>query len=293
MRIIGFALALLAALAFGLYMVPRRFSHSSSWDFSTYMGIGIAVTLAVPLLAGPGPFVLRGFLLALLSGLVFALATHLFVLAVDRLGLTRATPVKNLAGVFGTLFGLTILAEYRSAGLGVVLQLVAGSVMIAVGAYLIGGVGALTKSPGGASARGQTSGFVLAFLSAACFGFYLVPLRLSLPLGSGLGYLGMGIGTLAGLLAPRLFVGRIGWSARDSSLGLLAGVLLALGVLFGTPATRLIGLSVAWPLTQLNTFVALAAGLYWLHEFDARRERGRLFAATLLTVVGIGLLALL
>ncbi len=293
MRVLGFGLALLAALAFGLYMVPRRFSTSSSWDFSTYMGIGIAATLAVPLIGGSGEFVLRGFLLALLSGLVFALATHLFVLAVDRLGLTRATPVKNLAGVFGTLFGLTILAEYRSAGLLVVAQLVAGSLMIAVGAYLIGGVGAPQADSAGGSARRQAAGFALAFLSAACFGFYLVPLRLSLPLGSGLGYLGMGIGTLVGLLAPRLVVGSPRWSGRDSWLGLLAGVLLALGVLFGTPATRLIGLSVAWPLTQLNTFVALAAGLYWLHEFDARRERRRLALATLLTVAGIGLLALL
>ncbi len=293
MRFLGFLLALLAAVAFGFYMVPRRFSQSSSGDFSAYMGIGIAGTLAAPLFAGPGNFASRGFLLAIGSGLVFALATHLFVLAVDRLGLTRATPVKNLAGVFGTLFGLTILAEYHAAGILVIVQLVAGSLVIAVGAYLIGGIGHAGRATADTDARERTVGFLLAFLSAACFGFYLVPLRLSAPLGSGFGYLGVGIGALAGLVVPRLFAGPFHWRAEDSRLGILAGVLLAVGVLLGTPATRLIGLSVAWPLTQLNTFVALAAGLFWLHEFDAGRERGRLLVATLLTVVGIGLLAML
>ena len=293
MRLLGFALALLTALAFGLYMVPRRFSGSSSSAFSTYMGIGVALTLAAPLLWGPGAFVLRGFLLAIGSGLVFALATHLFVLAVDRLGLSRATPVKNLAGIFGTLFGLTILAEYRGAGPWLILQLVAGSVMIALGAYLIGGIGDPGGLPQGAERSQAAQGFLLALFSAACFGFYLVPLRLATPLGTNFGYLGVGLGAAAGLVGPRLVAGRPGGARRDAGLGLLSGVLLAAGVLLGTPATRLIGLSVAWPLTQLNTFVALGAGLLWLHEFDARRERKRLLGATVLTLVGIALLAML
>jgi len=293
LRLLGFALAVLAAVAFGLYMVPRRLSRSSPDDFSSFMGIGIAITLALPLVAGPGRFVPGGFLLSIGSGLVFALATHLFVLAVDRLGLTRATPVKNLAGVFGTLFGLTILAEYRGAGPALIGQLVAGSLMIAVGAYLIGGVGDRAREPSAPGLRGQAGGFLLALLSAACFGFYLVPLRLSAPLGPHLGYLGMGVGALLGLVLPHLFVGRLGSSPRDALLGMLSGALLAIGALLGTPATRLIGLSVAWPLTQLNTFVALVAGSCWLHEFDASHERRRLVSATVLTVAGIALLALL
>jgi glucose uptake protein GlcU len=289
---LGFALAGLTALAFGLYMVPRRFSRSSSADFSTCMGIGIAVTLAVPVLAGAGVFVLRGFLLALGSGVVFALATHLFVLAVDRLGLTRATPVKNLAGIFGTLFGLTLLGEYRGAGSALILELVAGSLLIAAGAYLIGGMTG-SREELAHNGRADATGFALALVSAACFGFYLVPLRLAVPLGSGFGYLGVGLGALAGLGLPHLRRGPICCSARDFSLGVLSGVLLAAGVLLGTPATRLIGLSVAWPLAQLNTFVALGAALVWLHEFDAGRWRLRLTLASLFTVVGIGLLALL
>jgi len=291
MRALGFTLALLTAVAFGLYMVPRRFSRCSSDDFSTTMGIGIAITLALPLLGGPGRFVPGGFLLAVGSGLVFALATHLFILAVDRLGLTRATPVKNLAGVFGTLFGLTILAEYHSAGAALVLQLVLGSVMIAIGAYLIGGVGAPREA--GPGLRGSAGSFGLALLSAACFGFYLVPLRLSAPLGTHLGYLGVGIGALLGLGLPHLLTGRFACSPRDGGLGLLSGVVLAVGVLLGTPATRIIGLSVAWPLTQLNTFVALAAGYFLLREFNAVGERGRLLAASVLTLLGIACLALL
>lgn len=292
MRLLGFGLALLTALAFGLYMVPRRLSRSSSDDFSTCMGIGIAATLAVPLLGGAGAFVLRGFLLALGSGLVFALATHLFVLAVDRLGLTRATPVKNLAGVFGTLFGLTLLREYSGAGNWLILQLVGGSLLIAGGAYLIGGM----TGSGTEFARGgkvDATGFTLALLSAACFGFYLVPLRLAAPLDNGFGYLGVGLGALAGLGLPHLRRGPLCCAPRDFSLGVLSGVLLAAGVLLGTPSTRLIGLSVAWPLTQLNTFVALGAAHLWLREFNPRSWRLRLTLASLLTLAGISLLALL
>jgi len=292
MRALGFLLAGLTAVAFGLYMVPRRFSHASPDDFSTCMGIGVAVTLALPLLTGTGRFVLPGFLLAVGSGVVFALATRLFVLSVDRLGLSRATPVKNLAGVFGTVFGLWLLAEYRDAGTLLIAQLVLGSLLIALGAYLIGGVGH-PRGAAPAPARSDAAGFAFAVLSAACFGFYLVPLRLSAPLGQNLGYLGVGLGALAGLGLPHLATGRMRCSLREGALGLLAGLLLACGVLVGTPATRLIGLSVAWPLAQLNTFVALGVGVFWLREFEERQERPRLLWATLATVAGIALLAAL
>ncbi len=290
MRLYGLALAVLSAVAFGFYMVPRRFSRASQSDFTAALGLGAAVALALPPTFWAGTWSLRGLGIAFLGGLSFALASHLFVLSVDALGLTRATPVKNFTGVFGTLFGIAILGEYRAGGAPVIAQLTLGSILIGLGAYLVGGIGQGSGPVQEPKARRR--GFLLAFGAAAFFGFYLVPLQLAAPLGSGYGYLGLGLGALFGLTLPRLrSIVRL--PARELGLGALSGALLSLGVLLAVPAADLVGLSVAWPITQLNTFVALAAGVFWLHEHDFRDVRGRLIGAGIATAIGILLLGLL
>jgi len=291
LRVAGFALALAAAVAFGLYMLPRHFSTLRAPDFSAAMGVGSLVTLSVPLAFATGRFTALGFALAVGAGLIWALATHLFVLSVDALDITRATPVKNLAGVFGTLFGLLLLHEYATSGSLTIAQLVLGSLLIGVGAYLIGGLAG--SAARGATPRGaKLRGFLWAFVSALCFGFYIVPLRLSAPLGAGFAYFGLGLGAMLGLSLPRWLRGTWRLPPREFGLGALAGALLALGAILGVPATRLIGLSIAWPLTQLNTFVALAASVFWLREYDPRQARPRLLSAGILTLFGLVLLAL-
>ncbi|MDA8344460.1 MAG: GRP family sugar transporter [Thermaerobacter sp.] len=290
MRLYGLMLAILSAVAFGLYMVPRRFSRAPQVEFSAAMGLGAAIALAIPLPFVAGTWSLSGLGIAFLGGLSFALASHLFVLSVDALGLTRATPVKNLTGVFGTFFGIAILGEYRTSGAVVLGQLVLGSLLTALGAYLIGGIGQTADD--GLAPGGRQRGFLLAIGAAAFFGFYLVPLKLAAPLGTGYGYLGLGLGAVVGLTLPQLSR-LVRMPLREAGLGALAGALLALGVLLAAPAANLIGLSVAWPITQLNTFVALGAGMFWLREHDFRQVKGRLLLASLATLAGILLLALL
>ncbi len=290
MRAYGLLLAVLSAVAFGLYMVPRRFSAAGQRDFSAALGLGALVALGLPLPFTAGPFSWQGLGIAFLGGLSFAAGSQLFVMSVDALGITRATPVKNLTGVFGTLFGIAILGEYRHSGAGVLLELVAGSILTAFGAYLIGGIG--QKTAAGTAPIARRKGFLLALGAAVGFGFYLVPLRLAAPLGTGYGYLGLGLGALVGLTLPRA-AALLRMPVREIGLGALSGALLALGVQLAAPAANIVGLSVAWPITQLNTFVALGAGILWLHEHDLRSVRGRLAAASLATALGIVLLALL
>jgi glucose uptake protein GlcU len=290
LRVYGLLLAVLSAVAFGLYMVPRRFSSARQQDFSAALGVGALVALALPLAFISGTFSWQGLGIAFLGGLSFAAGSQLFVMSVDALGITRATPVKNLTGVLGTLFGIVLLGEYRSGGAAVLIQLLAGSVLTATGAYLIGGIGQ-TKPEGQPPLAGR-KGMLLALGAATAFGFYLVPLRLAAPLGTGYGYLGLGLGALVGLTVPRLGA-LLRMPGREVGLGALSGALLALGVLLAAPAANLVGLSVAWPITQLNTFVALGAGIFWLHEHDLRDVKGKLLTASLATIAGIVLLALL
>jgi glucose uptake protein GlcU len=261
------------------------------------------------------------------SGLIWALANLAYILAIDAAGVARATAVKNLTGLFGTLAGIVLLGELIHAA-SIAMTLV-GSAAVAFSAVLLGRLQAPAVTDGDpgsllrvGSERGSTPGaaaeqrdvpapvsaaipggsarilgMFLALLAAIGLGVYLVP---------GLSAMGHGVTTemyvasfafvagVASLVIAAVWARIAGTSlrARPREIGLagLAGVLWIAGSAAVTPATELAGLAIAWPVSQLGFFLTLAYAVVRLREVDWVRGRRSVWAASVLTLIGLVLL---
>jgi glucose uptake protein GlcU len=296
----GFFLALVAMVLFGLYMVPRKLSRLRDFDFVLSMCIGTVIfTQIARLLAHPSsaqPMSLSANLLALSCGLVWTFGMLSYTLSVTQMGLALATPIKNTTAVIGTVFGLVIFAEWRETN--AVLTLI-GSVLVVACAIILAraGNGKAEETPPENAVHTRSTvnplGVFWALMAALGFAAYAVPFKFAQRMGMDSYTLTAqtGIGTLIG--SALLFVifsrGRRRWfreSLRDHFFAALCGAIWAAATITMAEAILRIGLAVTWPVTNLNTIVTVAAGIFWFHEIDARKHARTIVIAMLCATVG-------
>ncbi len=291
---LGFSLALVAMVLFGLYMVPRKFSRLNDFGFVLTMCLGAAVTTQAGQFIVHGghlpPVSARGAWLAFSCGPIWSLGILFYTLAVSQMGLTLATPIKNTTAVLGTVVGLAAFSEWRQVQPVVAL---AGSLLVVACAILL----ARTGERAGARSFATPAGVLFALLAALFFATYTVPLKLAQAQRVDTYRLiaAMGLGTLAGSIPLTALFGG-GWrewrrhAASDHLWAALAGAIWALATIAMAEAIRRIGLALTWPLTNLNTVVTVAAGILVFHEVDPRKH-ARLIALAMLCA-GVGTLLL-
>lgn len=329
--ILGFLLALVSAVAFGLYVLPRRESRLGPEAYLFYMAVGFLIpsVLMMAFLHGLGHETLpTGANLAyvVLSGVIWALANLSYILAIDAAGVARATAVKNLTGLFGTLAGIVLLGELLHAAS--ILMTLVGSAAVAASAILLGrlsapesvsgaaedGAGALAADEGGdgetggahhgatatggsAPAAGRLLGMVLALLAAVGLGVYLVPGLVAMKRGVTTEMYVASFAFVAGIATIVMVMvwawmraSRLRAGFREALLPGIAGVLWIGGSAAVTPATTLTGLAIAWPVSQLGFFLTLAYAIIRFREVDWARGRRSVMIASGLTLVGLVLL---
>jgi len=272
--VMGFALALVSALAFGLYVLPRRMSRLDAATYLAYMAVGFLVPASVLIAVLHGvaherlPSVhVRG--LVALSGLIWAAANLAYILGIDAAGVARATAVKNLTGLFGTLAGIVLLGELlHPASIAMTL---AGSGAVALAAILLGRLSAPREMPEAPSvaaekkdarpAPGWASGTLPAEDGLAV---EAEPAPDARP--GGRRVLGMGLGLVAAVglgvyLVPGLVAMRAGLTAEMyvASFAFVAGAASLVGAVGWAWATRQ-RLRVPWH----EAWPALVAGVLWL-----------------------------
>lgn len=296
MDIIGFGLALLAMVLFGLYMVPRKLSGLRDFDFVLTMCLGALVTTQVARLVAhgghPPALTPRGQWMAFCCGPVWSLGILFYTLSVTQMGLALATPIKNTTAVLGTVFGLAFFAEWQDTH---PLLALVGSVLVVVCAVVLGQCG----ERNGTRSHVTGLGVLYAILAAVFFAAYTIPLKLAQRehVDSYSLIAWMGWGTVLG--ASCLFIGlshdhrrwlREPW--RDHFHAALAGSIWALSSITMTEAIRRIGLAVTWPITNLNTLVTVAVGVLVFREIDVRKYSRTILWGFLLAVAGSILLGL-
>lgn len=293
---VGFGLALVAMVLFGLYMVPRKLSGLRDFDFVLTMCIGaVLTTQAARLLAhgiAPPATGAYGLLLSASCGPLWALGMLFYTLSVSQMGLALATPIKNTTAVLGTVFGLVVFAEWHETNATLAL---AGSALVVGCAVVLGRCGDRAQERSFVTGLGV----VYALLAAVFFAAYTIPLKMAQREGvdtySLIAF--MSLGTLGGGLALFLAFsrGRRQWlraGLRDHLWAALAGATWSLATVTMAEAIRHIGLAVTWPVTNLNTIVTVAAGVWLFHEIDARRYMTTIGLAMLLAIAGSVLLGL-
>lgn len=300
MNAFGFLLALVAMVLFGLYMVPRKLSRLRDFDFVLSMCIGtVLFSQSARLVAHHAPtseIPIHATLLALSCGLVWTFGMLSYTLSVSQMGLALATPIKNTTAVIGTLFGLVIFAEWKETS---PLLALVGSLLVVACAVILARAGngkAQEASPEDtAHARSSVTplGVFWALMAAVAFAAYAVPFKFAQRMGMDSYTLTAhtGIGTLFG--SSLLFVtfgrGRRRWlrePLRDHFYAALCGAIWAAATITMAEAILRIGLAVTWPVTNLNTLVTVAAGVFWFHEIDARKHARTIAVAMICATIG-------
>jgi len=275
MDLLGFGLATLALIFFGLYMVPRKLTGLRDLPFAWSMSWGIVLTSSLasyfwhgtPLPISEGKIVLY----SLICGPLWYAGVLFYSISVTKMGLVLATPIKNTTAILGTLIGLVAFAEWRETR---PVPALMGAVLVVLSAMLISQTGENDCRRSCINMKG-----VLAAIAAAIFfASYTWPFKMAQQAGADaatlLAYMSWGILPSAALGFALLDRDWGGWQKRpwrEHLWAALCGVLWAVATLSMAGAIRRIGLAITWPFTNLNTIVTVCCGIVFFHEINIRK----------------------
>ncbi len=302
----GFGLSLAAAVCFGLYAVARRHSALDPWTYTAWFGVAVAglgsmLWVGLSLTHRPaGPAGL--WWVGAESAAIWAGASVAYVLSIDRIGVARAGAMKNLAALFGTIFGWWFAAGPLDAWRGACALV--GSALVVVAAVRLGGAPLGAGVPLSVRGRVDAWGVLAGLAAAAGIGGYLVPALALVDAGGWtLWRYQAAMAVTGGLMCllpwiVRRVAGRAGpvvvpplSPLKAAGVPVLSGLVWFAGSVLVVPGTALAGLAIAWPVSQLGFFVTLAWGVHAFDEVASGAGRGRVrgaAAVALLALVFLG-----
>jgi glucose uptake protein GlcU len=296
---IGFGLALMSMVLYGLYMVPRKRSSVSQGAFTFWMGLGILIsTSTIGLVADrgvPGVNLLQ-FSLALASGIVWGTGSLAYCIGVKNIGLSRSTPIKNISAILGTMFGIIVFHEFSFNRIVPAMLAIGGSLAIVISATALASIESVEEVAVPQQRSNLFYGVLGSLWAAFAYSIYTIPMKILFKQGitpSGFLFY-MGIGCFVGMaglgliLSGRRDVMATTW--RDRRRALLSGTMFGIGSLCANLAVKIIGVAVTWPLTK-NTVVAVLYGVFVLKEVDIKKNRKALRLGLALSILGVILLA--
>jgi len=287
---IGYILALVSSIFFGLYVVPRKLSKLEPIHFSLLMSLGffagsLVLYLLQPLLQFQET-ISPALLWSLLAGLIWAMSFLLLIYSIDQIGLSRSNQWKNLQGPVGVILSLVILAEYSTTN---AFFAVLAGVAIFVSALFFS---ATTPETGKANSRG----ILLAILAGVGFGIVTVINKyVTDNVGVYLQQVVWSFGIVLALVVYAFFKNnlptvRTEITSREVALGILAGLLYLGASFFMLQSYKYIDASVGFTIIQLNALWTIAIGIFIFNEVDLKQHRSKVWWGILFAIVGVTLL---
>lgn len=279
MENIGLLAALGAALAWGTYIVPFKISKSQRLiQFQALMGVGIFLSgFFFSLLAG---YSLQMNLYGLLSGVLWATANAVALIAILNLGMSKAIPIiSSLVILSSFLWGVVIFGELPS-----------GIVWGFVGIGLIVGGVVLVSTTGEMLSRNVKKGLLSAVLAGLIFGSQLVPLKVgNVSTGDFFFSVSLGIFVTALIIA---LMHKIRFKNEALKMSILSGMIWNVGNLLSLISISLIGLAKGMPISQSATLVAVLWGLFYFKESTQLKHRIQVLIGAVILVTGVVVLGL-
>ena len=287
---LGYLLAFISSIFFGLYVVPRKLSKLEPIHFSLLMSLGffagsVALYLLQPLLQFQETLSLA-LLWSLLAGVIWAASFLLLVYSIDTIGLSRSNQWKNLQGPVGVILSLVILAEYSTTN--AFFAILAG-VAIFISALFFS---ATTPETGKANSRG----ILLAILAGVGFGIVTVINKyVTDNVGVYLQQVVWSFGIVLALVVYAFFKNnlptvRTEITSREVALGILAGLLYLGASFFMLQSYKYIDASVGFTIIQLNALWTIAIGIFVFNEVDLKLHRNKVWWGILFAIIGVVLL---
>lgn len=305
---LGFSLAVLCSLSFGAYILPRKLSKLSVLDYQFWVAVAIApAMLTVNLVAGSPLFISPlAVWIAISCGVLWTFGSMSYSAAVDYIGVTRSTPVKNLAPAFAAFYGIAVFHEYVASQPRELFLTIGGVVLMILAAFLIGRAGAHDYERAHAFDKSSTKeekkrsfakGVLYSMGAAFFYGAYSVPLKwlFQHDIGAFTACAWLGIGVLLSTVVvfaikrKKLFPSFPG--TREFGLAISAGGIWTSGQIVGALAMLYIPMSISWPVSNLGTLVAMAWGVFIFKEVHLEKHRYAVVASVVTYIVGLTFLA--
>lgn len=235
---------------------------------------------------------------AVIAGMLWAVANTLTVFAIRDVGLAIAFPVWNTNSLIGIFWGRVLFGELKGASAKNVAKVVLGALAIVVAAVMLG----FSTIHGGGAHAGRAAGGVLAAAGASLlWGTMYIPYRKAYISGMNpLSFVTVfTIGELGAVLALAFALDRTGTAAifhsgpvRSMLFWLfLGGFVWVVGDIFQQYATKYLGIGRGIPLSNTNQLWGLAWGALVFGELAHADAQHRLLVVLGSLVMILGALA--
>jgi len=284
----GVAFGLVTAFFIGLFMVPRQYAKSDNPTFLLGLMAGATVGTFVYWLVAGMPFEWSwAALFSLVPGANWAAGSYAYASGTGRIGLAKATGIKNTQVVVTTLGGFLIFNE--GATTEPLLATIGSALVVATAVYL-----SRVEHSRNAVPRASLKGYLMPIVASVLYGLNglfmktLIIWKVPLPQAN----LGIGIGALLGGAAIYAAKGKrfadLGrWPKRDHIYALVGGLIWAAALITMLLSIEHAGLAVAWSLMNLSVVVSVIYGVVVLKEIDLRSRWGHVAIGLLLACLGV------
>jgi glucose uptake protein GlcU len=235
---------------------------------------------------------------AIIAGMLWAVANTLTVFAIRDVGLAIAFPLWNTNSLIGILWGRVLFGELKGASTRNVAKVVLGTLAIVAAAVMLG----FSTIHGSGPHAGRATGGVLAALGASLlWGTMYVPYRKAYISGMNpLSFVTVfTVGELSAVFALAVTLDRTGTSAILHSAQMrsmlfwlfLGGFVWVVGDIFQQYATKYLGIGRGIPLSNTNQLWGLAWGALVFRELEHADTLHRLLVLLGSLVMILGALA--
>lgn len=271
---IGLLSAIVSAVSWGTFFVPvRKVSVVNVWQLQGATGIGVLL-FAIPVGFFWGFDIIPG---GLFSGVIWTVGNILALYSVRLIGLSRTSPF--LAG-FSILVSFTWGILFFNEKFNYMILAIAAIGLLLAGLPFVANA---AKSP-----LIQKKGYLFAAASGLIGGSYVIPMQATHSLQSGffsssLSIFAIGIPLL---LLSRRFI------KKEMAAGILSGSLFNAGSLAVLIAISLIGITIAYPISQTATLFAVSWGILYFREIVHRNNILKVITGAGMILCGAVLLAI-
>ena len=115
----GYLLAILSSIFFGIYIIPKKLVKTDTKYYLFYMSLGFVtisiIAYLISLVGGNNNEKLFSpvLLLIIVRGISWLVASYLYLMSIDKIGMSRSSQYKNLKGPIGVFLTLTFLSEFK------------------------------------------------------------------------------------------------------------------------------------------------------------------------------------
>lgn len=285
---IGYILAILSSIFFGIYIIPKKLVKINTRYYLFFMSLGfvfislLAYSISLLTKNNAEPLFHPILILVVLRGISWFLASNLFLMSIDKIGMSRSTQYKNLKGPLGVLLTLIFLAEFKVT-----------NVFLVILAALLTFVSALLFTIKKDNNKVDKLGIIYACIASLFLGInaliqkyvtnagfiYTQQLYQSITI--------MIVSYIAIIINDKSLKMLKNITLNNKLLALLGGLLYYFATYFNTLAYKQLPASIAFTIVNISGVWSVLIGILIFKEIDFKKNYKRIILGILLSIIAV------